>query len=51
MKTAKESVARIAARYVEIFSELTARTAVGKSIMPLGYEVEEPKELLPKKTK
>lgn len=51
MKIAREDAGRIVARYVEIFSELTAKTAVGKSVMPFGYEVEEPKELLLKKTK
>lgn len=51
MRTVRENAARMTAKCVETFSEMVARGAVGKSLMPLGYEVEEPKELLAKKTK
>lgn len=49
MKVVRENVTEMVAKGVERFSEMVARGAVGKSIMPLGYEVEEPKELLAKK--
>ena len=51
MKTVRENATKMVAKCVENFSEMVARGAVGKSIMPLGHEVEEPKELLPKNTK
>lgn len=51
MMTVKENAAKTVAKCVETFSEMVARGAVGKSLVPWAYEVEEPKELLPKSTK
>lgn len=51
MDTMKEKITKLASECVENIAIVVTKSSIGRSISPLGYEVEIPEELLQEENK